>query len=291
MTSFSFLTFNSFGIMSWSTRLRLQTLARELNYLELDAICLQEIQSHAAQRIITASLHQYAHVAYVPHLHCPKGGLLTLARHPLVEEQFFLYTEQGRIYTPALMDWILRKGVLITRIDWQGTPIVLMNTHLIANYTANWSQASRAARLQQSQLRQLAALVRSQPEDAIVLVAGDFNVPRGNWLYDQFLEESGLRDTMADDTQPTYRPMPGIPSYYALPIDFIFVREPNLPGFSAKSRLEFSNKVKLIDTRDGYLSDHIAIYTELSWQTTPAQASLSIPPSVPPPAAGVNGSV
>ncbi|MEX1018405.1 MAG: endonuclease/exonuclease/phosphatase family protein [Litorilinea sp.] len=265
MNPFSFLTFNSFAILGWTTRLRLLTLARELNDLDLELICLQEIQTHMARRVITTALEDYDHIAYVPHLHCPRGGLITVARSPFVEEHFVRYEEQGRLYTPTVMDWILRKGVLITRTLWHGVPIVVMNTHLIANYTANWSQTAGAAQLQINQLRQLAALVRSQPANAVVLVAGDFNVPRGSWLYEEFLQESGLRDTLADDDRATYRPLPGVPSYYALPIDFVFVRAPKLPGFHIESQLAFSDKVELMDSRQGYLSDHLAIHTTLHW--------------------------
>lgn len=263
---FSFITFNSFGILGWTTRLRLLTLARELGDLDLELICLQEIQTHMARRVITTALENYDHVAYVPHLHCPRGGLVTVARTPFVEEHFVRYEEQGRVYTPTVMDWLLRKGVLITRTIWHGVPIVVMNTHLIANYTANWSQTAGAAQLQLNQLRQLAELVRRQPPNAIVLVAGDFNVPRGSWLYEQFLEESGLHDTLADDERATYRPLPGVPSYYALPIDFVFVRHPKLPGFHIESHLAFSEKVEMLDSRLAYLSDHLAIHTRLHWE-------------------------
>lgn len=266
MDSFRFLTFNSFAIMGWRTRRRLLTLARELNDLDLELICLQEIQSHTARRVIFDALEEYDHAAYVPHLHCPRGGLLTIARSPFVDEHFVRYEVQGRLYTPTVMDWLLRKGVLVTHTEWHGVPLVVMNTHLIANYSANWSQTASAAQLQWSQLQQLAHLVRSQPADALVLVAGDFNVPRGSWLYEQFLEESGLHDTMADDDRATYRPLPGVPSYYALPIDFVFVRQPALPGFEIESRLVFSEKVELVDQRLDYLSDHLAIHTSMAWQ-------------------------
>lgn len=271
---FTFLTFNSFAIMGWRTRMRLLTLARELNDRNLELICLQEIQSHTARRVITTALEDYNHVAYMPHLHCPRGGLVTIARSPFVEEHFVRYEEQGRLYTPTVMDWILRKGVLITRTEWNGVPLVVMNTHLIANYTANWSQTAQAAHLQLSQLRQLASLVHSQPDNAVVLVAGDFNVPRGSWLYEAFLEESGLRDTMADDERATYRPLPGVPSYYALPIDFVFVRAPALPGFSVESKLVFNEKVELLDRRIDYLSDHLAIQTTLHWQADRIQGHI-----------------
>ncbi len=72
--------------------------------------------------------------------------------------------------------------------------------------------------------------MKSFPAEALVMLVGDFNLPRGSWLYEDFLAESGMEDTLAGDKRPTYRPLPGVPAHYALPIDFVFVRRPqNLP--------------------------------------------------------------
>jgi len=54
---------------------------------------------------------------------------------------------------------MLHKGVLMTDLVFDGQPITILNTHLTANYSGNWSRTNRYARLQQIQLRRLAAVV------------------------------------------------------------------------------------------------------------------------------------
>ncbi len=68
-------------------------------------------------------------------------------------------------------------------------PIVVLNTHLSANYSVNWDTGNHYARIEHSQLQQLAGIVRAQPPEALVVAAGDFNIPRGSWLYNDFLRE------------------------------------------------------------------------------------------------------
>ena len=75
----------------------------------------------------------------------------------------------------------------------------------------------------------------------------------------------------------SYRPLPGVPSYFALPIDFVFVRAPQLPGFHIESQLAFSDKVELMDRRLGYLSDHLAIHTKLHWDRPLMEPGIQTP--------------
>src|SRR5919109_3807615 len=202
MATFSLLTLNCFGTPVPSTRRRLLTLAHELNNRDACIVCLQEVQAHPYRRLLTETCMGYPANAYAPFLHAPKGGLLTLARRPIERAHFTLYRERGLWYTPAVADWLLHKGVLQTHLRHGDLPIVVLNTHLTANYTGDWRAGNRYARAERNQLRQLAEIVAAQPSEALVLVAGDFNIPRGSWLYDEFLASSGLIDPLAGDQRP-----------------------------------------------------------------------------------------
>jgi endonuclease/exonuclease/phosphatase family metal-dependent hydrolase len=268
MAQLTLLTFNAFGILSWDTMFRLIALVDELNRIEPDIVCLQEIHQHYFERRILRSLLHYPAAVSEPRRYRPKGGLLTIAKAPFVSTQFILYREQGPWYTLHLMDRLLKKGMLVTRHQYAGLPVVVINTHLIANYAANYAKADAAARVQQvqqAQLHQLAELARSQPHDALVVVMGDFNIPRHSWLYEDFVDRSGLRDTLSGDTRPTYRPLPGIPARYALPIDFAFVRQPAGVEVSLTSRLILDERRHLLGGYSGYLSDHLGILTTATW--------------------------
>ncbi len=258
MPTFSLLTFNCYGVPTPGTSGRLKLLAHHLNHLDMSAVCLQEVQSNYLRRLFERECAGYPSRAYEPFVHAPKGGLLTLSRSPIVRSEFNIYTERGLWYTPALADWILHKGILITHLDWEHMPVVLINTHLTANYMGDWSRTNPFAKHEYNQLRQLAACVRVQPSEALVLVCGDFNIPRGSWMYDAFLEESGLTDPLSGNLQPTLRPRSILPSRYIMPIDFALLRAPLTHDVNVESRFQFEAVIPH-NNKQVELSDHYAV--------------------------------
>ncbi|MBX3014126.1 MAG: endonuclease/exonuclease/phosphatase family protein [Caldilineaceae bacterium] len=271
-STFSLLTFNCFGGYNWTTPRRLRSLARELDEIKPQVVCLQEVQSNLALRLLLRAAAIYPAHAYLPGLSAPLGSLLTLARAQLHSPHFARYQTQGAWFGPTIMDQLTRKGMLISRTQQGTQSVIVINTHLVANYMANWQPDGRAARDQQQQLQQLAATVRAQPADAIVVVAGDFNIPRGSWLYEEFLEESGLQDPLAGDERPTYRPFPGVPVRYALPIDFVFVRTPPALAVHTEGNFCFTDQFTYVGGGQGYLSDHLGVRLKLQWDTNAGQA-------------------
>lgn len=258
MPTFSLLTFNCYGVPTPGTSGRLKLLAHHLNHLDMSAVCLQEVQSNRHRRLFERECGSYSSHAYEPFIHAPKGGLLTLSRCPIVQSEFHLYTERGLWYTPALADWILHKGILITHLDWEHMPVVLINTHLTANYMGDWSRTNPFAKHEYNQLRQLAACVQAQPSEALVLVCGDFNIPRGSWMYEAFLEESDLTDPLAGNLQPTLRPRSILPSRYIMPIDFALWRAPRTHTVDVQSRFQFEDVIPH-KNKQVELSDHFAV--------------------------------
>jgi endonuclease/exonuclease/phosphatase family metal-dependent hydrolase len=241
------------------------SLARELNQHPADVVFLQEVQIHPVRRTLQQRTNTFPHAVYEPFFYAPKGGLLTLARHKIESHLFTLYPERGRRLAPTLADVILHKGVLLSRLELHGTPIVAINTHLSANYAGDWNLAHPYARTERDHLQRLAAIVVAQPDNAIVLVGGDFNVPRHSQLYDEFIAASGLHDPLAGDMRPTYRPMRAIPARFALPIDWLLVRHPALPGLRISSDLFLESAVPFEGGGSGFLSDHAGIELTLSW--------------------------
>jgi endonuclease/exonuclease/phosphatase family metal-dependent hydrolase len=265
MTTFSLITINCFGGLVPTTPMRLLALARELDRHAADVVCLQEVQMHAYRRLLTRACTGYPASAYEPFTYAPKGGLLTLAQQPITSTAFSLYPERGRWYTPALADWMLHKGVLCTSMTIGGLPVIVLNTHLSANYRGDWERDNQYVRTERAQLRQLAEIVRAQPAEALLIVAGDFNIPRGGSLYAEFLDASGLTDPLAGDIRPTVRPPPGLPARYALPIDFALLRAPDLPGLRVRGDICFQERLPLAGRRMGYLSDHYGVELEVQF--------------------------
>ena len=82
-TIFSLLTFNCFGGLHWTTPRRLRALGQELDRLAPEVVCLQEVQTHAARRLLQRVCAGHPAHAYVPGRRAPLGSLFTLARAPL----------------------------------------------------------------------------------------------------------------------------------------------------------------------------------------------------------------
>lgn len=265
MNTFSLLTLNCYGVPAPGTTRRLALLASILNDESFSAVCLQEVQTNMFCTQLVRACTRYPAYAYHPFIHAPKGGLLTLSQEAIDHSEFMLYEERGLWYTPALADWILHKGILISRMNLEGLPLVVMNTHLTANYTGYWNHTNPYAKHEHNQLQQLARLVRMQPPEALVLVGGDFNVPRGSWLYDAFLETSGLIDPLAGNDEPTLRPRRTMPARYFAPIDYTFVRLPDVPAMTLESRLRFQDTINHRG-RPTYLSDHYGVELRLTWE-------------------------
>jgi endonuclease/exonuclease/phosphatase family metal-dependent hydrolase len=147
--------------------------------------------------------------------------------------------------------------------------VVVINTHLAANYAANWSYTNVYAKVERAQLRELAAMLQEVPADTLVIVAGDFNVPRGSWLYNELRRAAKLLDPLAAFHEPTYRPMPGMPARAAQALDHILVRVPPTLSATFDAALCFEDPVVLQHGKTGYVSDHLGVRLRIKWQ--PAQ--------------------
>lgn len=257
--SFSLLTLNCFGLWLPGTKSRLLAIAQELERYPYQVVCLQEIQLHKYQRLLVKTCASYSYQLYERYFHCPKGGLLTLSRIPITSHTFEPYAERGLWYTPMLLDKLFYKGMLIQKLNWGKIPVVIINTHLLANFAGDWERHGMYAQVEQKQLQQLAKTVRAQPADSLIIVVGDFNIPRGSKLYHDFLANSALTDPLAGDTRPTLRIPSGIPSRYSLPIDYVLVRMPNTHSFKIDCDLCFTSKHWISSRYQDYLSDHNGI--------------------------------
>jgi hypothetical protein len=90
---------------------------------------------------------------------------------------------------------------------------------------------------------------------------GDFNVPRDSWLFHEFVSATGLRDVLAGDSEPTYRPTPQLGDTKA--IDQVLMRAPAGQEAAADARPVFQEAVPLADGRPAFLSDHYGIAAEI----------------------------
>lgn len=263
--TFHALTMNTFGVPTGHTNARMRTLAHHLNTADLDAVCFQEVQLSYYNRLLRREFHAMPHAAFEPHVYAPKGGLLTLSRHPLRHLAFEPFRTRRLRIGPALTDWALYKGALVTEVTGQAMQVIIVNTHLNANYDGDWSPANRYAAIEHRQTQQLAEIVQGQDPHALVFVVGDFNFPRGCWIYEDFVQAAGVIDPLANHQEPTFRPPRLAPAHFAQPIDFAFVRPPHQQAVSIQAQMLFDERVELVNGKKRHLSDHHAVRVDVSW--------------------------
>ena len=139
-----------------------------------------------------------------------------------------------------------------------------VNTHLLANYDEDWAPGNRFAREQRKDLAQLADAIGRLDREALLIVAGDFNVPAMSPMFEEFTTKCDLRDAYAwaaSTRPPTLRQSrsdrPG------LVIDHVLYRQPTGQPLRVTARLRFEEPVRLASGRVAFPSDHIAVEADI----------------------------
>ena len=183
----------------------------------------------------------------------------------IYHQQFIPYNNRGRWLSIGVADWVLGKGMLMTTMPVNNLRVIVLNTHLHANYGGSWQPDNRLAQIQHDQVQDLLAQVQALPGEALVVVCGDFNFPRQTFLYETLLAEGGLFDPLADDPRPTYKSLPLVPARYSMTLDFTLVRLPH------KHPVQLTADIVPIECstarrpRQRFLTDHYAVTLCVNW--------------------------
>ncbi|NUT33883.1 MAG: endonuclease/exonuclease/phosphatase family protein [Hamadaea sp.] len=238
------LTFNT--LFRGDVRARLRALGGVLAESDFDVVCLQELMYRSHLRLVrqTSGL-PYAAATGAVMLH---GGLAILSRTP-IRHRFARFP----LRPPQRPEWLMRKGAQLAAVEVRGRRYGIVNTHLSANRDDDWSEGNRYTTVERAELADLARWIDGDTS----VVVGDFNVPRESPLLAEFVAATGLRDALAGDVRPTYRPTPAWPNPPAF--DHVLVR----PPLTARAELVFEEGVRLADGRQAYLSDHFGVAAEL----------------------------
>jgi endonuclease/exonuclease/phosphatase family metal-dependent hydrolase len=223
-------------------------------------VCLQEVVWRRNLALLRGLATSLPHAAYRPTGPAITGGLVTLSRWPIERWRYVVYRVRMTGPVPRI-DWLVRKGLLIADVRIAGQSVTIVNTHLIANSDGDWSRTNAYARGEQAELSQLADELNGIDASTPVVVAGDLNVPRDAWLFDEFLSRAGLTDVFAGRAEPSYRPTPRFSPSQA--IDHVLVRPSLGHQFVTDARLVFQERVSPPDGQSIYLSDHYGIEARL----------------------------
>ena len=132
--------------------------------------------------------------------------------------------------------------------------LCVINTHPVANFDGDWTEANRFYPLHRAQFAVLARVVNEAGPCAVV--CGDFNISRESSLFGEFMAATGLADAFGGACPPTFRaeylPAAATPRC----IDFILTAGEVTVQSTA---LVFAGQEPL-----GYVSDHIGLRARLS---------------------------
>ncbi len=228
-------------------RARLRVIGKMLKEMEPDVACLQEIFYQGNVGLLAddrATFGRWGPIVL--------GGLVTLPRGTVDRWTF----EPFR--TTVWFETLARKGFLTTRLIHGGTPVNVVNTHLVANYDRNWALDNRYARLQLDELKQLGDAILQLPEREPVIVAGDFNAPTGSPQFQDFMHRCGLASALD---------WAGVPAggHGFREIDNVLYRGPAGGRMTGTAALCFQDTVTLAGGRIVHPSDHVGVVAELEW--------------------------
>jgi endonuclease/exonuclease/phosphatase family metal-dependent hydrolase len=267
MGEFSLLSLNTFGIPFYLGWDRLKRMACELDRMPATMLCLQEIQQNAYLPLLQSGLASYPHHIFERHRYAPKGGLAIYSRLSPTRYSFDVYQDRGVWYSISCADWALYKGILSVNLRVENVPIVIMNTHMHANYNGVWHPANPLAQVQHHQVQQMIQATKSLPEDTLIVVCGDLNFPRNSYLYEELIAQTDLIDPLVEDKRSTYRPFPLVPSKWNTSLDYVLIRKPSGVNIQTQPEIIIIEDVAKTSPLLRFLTDHNALLLNTRWET------------------------
>jgi endonuclease/exonuclease/phosphatase family protein len=230
---------------------------------DADVVCCQEVFTYWHLRRLVRGMRSFRRVSWRSGPFGPAGGLVTFSRRPVAGTAFRRFGRPPRapgVPTASRVQARL-KGALVTRLA--RPELCVINTHPVANYDGDWSEANRYYPLHRAELAVLARVVSEAGPRAVV--CGDFNVSRESTLFGEFMADTGLADAFGGACPATFRAeyLPAGATTHC--IDFILTTG-EVKAESAA--LVFAEKEPL-----GYVSDHIGLRARLSLTATAGRAT------------------
>jgi len=162
----------------------------------LDAMAFQEVWTEASLHALIQGAERAGHT-HVWHTGVTTGGsgLLVVSKWPIVDAAFEPFVSRGHPERLLHLDYYSGKGVAQLTLDTNAGPVVLLNTHLQANYTMPGAHDEYVG-VRAAQVIQLSAALENV--DLPVMAIGDFNIQESELNYRVLLGLAGLRDVAVE---------------------------------------------------------------------------------------------
>ena len=258
MKKVSIVSFNMLGVPIAPTRMakRFIQIAAEFERVSPDIICLQEVHTVGQLRNLVKLLPSYPYVIFRNLFNGPKGGLIIFSKIPASSSDYSVLSRSKETKGKMIMSRILRKGIL--SCTFEGIPLTIINTQLMANLDADWTPRNRFMPILAVQIAEVAKCVKHARKSAEnILVVGDFNFPKTTDLYTQFRTKTQLDDAFSDYTSSTQHIWFLKGWKKPARIDYMFYHGTSM-------RIEnphhmFTKKYQITKRHKGFVSDHIAL--------------------------------
>lgn len=258
MTELTIASLNIFGMSlnPFSAVLRYKTIADYFNNSKIDVIHFQEVFSYFHLCTLKKALKNYPFCIYKSAFIGPKGGLVIFSKYPLENTNYISFSNKCMPYL-AIPELIFQKGVLLTELKKIG--ITLVNTHFTAVTDHIWNARGKYYKKMLSEIATLQNFIQKKNQSKITIASGDFNIEKGSNLYNHLVAIKKIYDPFKESKRGTRHQE--FMSNHRKPncIDYIFI-------FGTKNRYDvrrkkfiFSGKVKLLNEKLGYVSDHIGL--------------------------------
>jgi endonuclease/exonuclease/phosphatase family metal-dependent hydrolase len=229
---------------------RAEAFCRHVEELGADIVNLQEVHTPGRLALVRSLLPSMPYVAYRPGLlRQPRGDVVTFSRHPLEPAGYTSFAGTTRDPRAAA------KGVLVSRLP----DLTVVNAHLTANKSGDWTPAGRFYPMHQAQLRRLHEACRAVPGNAVL--TGDFNIAADSDLHAEVTDGGGWVDAFADDGRATFQAAFLPPGAVTRRIDFVLLRGPVTVH---ETRLLFTEPAAMAG-REAYVSDHVGLYVDATF--------------------------
>ncbi len=255
------LTLNCFGTPLVAPRAseRMRSIARHIQSLNPDIVCLQEVFLPWHKRIFLSALSPWRH-RYMPRngILGTGAGLCVFSKLPIKDASFHEFSEVGKWASRTAADKIVEKGWMELSFE-KPRPFRIFHTHLTCNYAGNYHPIHRIGRIQRVQLHNMSTSVRKVPRSIPAFVVGDLNIPPESSLLRSFLKATKSVD-LTPGTAPSVQgnhfrfPMFFSPIIANSKIDYMLGRNVAVP---TSWQYVFSHGEKL--------SDHLGILLEIGW--------------------------
>ncbi len=270
----SIVSFNAFGAPFHAQRVlktlftthvykRLFSLSEEMNASDADIIALQEVNTYPQYMYLRYRLINFPYVYYKRYIQGPRGGVVFFSKLPFEKVTYITFEKSGSFMDKSIVASLIKRGLLIGKVA--GMPLEIINTHLTHNVLDNNSEEGNMGSIHTAQLAHIIEYTEGQTlQNKTIILSGDFNIPKSEMLFNEFLIRSQMIDVFHEFTESTYHEEYNYKNKPLGRIDHMFLLPNGNKVSILKKKQLFEEKVLLKNGQEHYLSDHIGLYAQFS---------------------------